>query len=118
MTRQIPTHNFDIKQGNTDELTVAFAQDDEVETPLDLTGSEIVFFAQYSSEAIRKSSADGDISIDVASGTVRIPITLEDSRLFPVSAYVRYEIERRMGGGQETLLEGNLRVQSGINDDV
>ncbi len=86
--------------------------------PVDLTGSEIVFRAVLGSGVIRKTSANGGITIVELEGRITVPITVADSRLMTAGDRWRYEIERRIGGSERTIICGELIAAGGANDDA
>ena len=54
-----------------------------------------------------------------AMGEVTLKLTPEETRLFAVGKLrSRYEIERRIGGDEFTILSGCLIVVQGVNDDA
>lgn len=89
-------------------------------TPLDLTGNTIVFrvLDRAGTQIVRKDTASG-ITVDIPTGTVTIPVTVAESRLYEAAgAGLRWEVERRIGGLQRTFLGGALLVAPGVNDDA
>ena len=51
-------------------------------------------------------------------GEVTLKLTPEETRLFAVGELrSRYEIERRIGGDEFTIVSGCLIVVQGVNDD-
>ena len=121
MSNSIPTHNFTLKQGNSGTLENSAGIDlslkDENGDAVDLTGWEITFYARYGNDRLTLSSTDGDVSVDAPAGAVRVPISVAHSRVFRAGTNVRYEIERRKGADQRTIVEGVLHILEGINDD-
>lgn len=104
-----------VRQGNTHPMFIwEFFQDET--TPLDLSGSELVF----------KTSHGLRLSTDTAPGFVLSPVagrvtwtpTLAESRGIPSGRVVKYEIERRAVGEQRTLVSGYIIGVLGINDDA
>lgn len=106
-----------VRRGNTYERLFRFK--DGAGQAVDLTGSEIVFIAETATSTIRKSTADATLLMPVpALGGVTLKLTPEETRLFAVGRLKsRYEIERRIGGTEETLVSGCLIVEEGLNDD-
>ena len=86
---------------------------------VDLTGSVLVFVAEAGTARVRKSTEDGTLAMpDPAVGEVTLNLTPAETRLFPVGRLrARYEIERRVGDEETTLVSGFLAVMDGINDD-
>jgi hypothetical protein len=108
----------DVRRGNTYERRFKFK--DGVGNPVDLTGSDIVFVAEAVNSTIRKTTADNSLQMPTpASGEVTLKLTPEETRLFAVGKLrSRYEIERRIGGDEFTILSGCLIVVQGVNDDA
>ena len=106
-----------VRRGNSYVRTFRFK--DGAEQLVDFTGSEIVFIAETATSTIRKSTADGTLQMPVPpSGEITLKLTPEETRLFAVGRLrSRYEIERRIGGTEETLVSGCLVVEEGLNDD-
>lgn len=112
-----PRYDFDdILKGNDWSREIEFEADSG---PLDLTGSEVVFFAGVFGNIFRKSSAtpgSGFEVTDAANGKVKLTLTHDETRNLTVGR-TRYEIERRAGGIETTLLMGELVVTEWVNDD-
>ena len=113
----IQTYDFEVKQGNTgtvqnpDGLVVRLGE-------RDLNGAEIVFFAHWSGQTrLRRSSADGALIVDPALGRITVPFGVQDFRAVRPGVTVHYEIEVRKDGQQRCVLEGNITVMEGVNDD-
>ena len=106
-----------LRRGNTYERLLRFKDGDG--NPIDLTGSEIVFISETVTSTIRKTTADGTLQMpSPATGEVKLKLTPEETRLFAVGKLrSRYEIERRIGGDEFTILSGCLIVVQGVNDD-
>jgi hypothetical protein len=112
-------YNLDgLRRGNTYERLFRFK--DGAGDPVDLTGSEIIFIAETEISPIRKTTADGSLQMSMpAMGEVTLKLTPEETRLFAVGRLrSRYEIERRIGGDEFTILSGCLIVVQGVNDDA
>jgi hypothetical protein len=107
----------EVRRGNTYERLFLFK--DGAGNPVDLTGSEIVFISETGASTIRKTTADGSLQMpSPATGEVTLKLTPEETRLFAVGKLrSRYEIERRIGGDEFTILSGCLIVIQGVNDD-
>lgn len=87
--------------------------------PVDMTGDEIVFrVTAHSTQVLRKTTASG-ITVNLATGRITIPLTVEDSRTLRASGRtLTYDVERRpAAGGQRTILAGRISVVEGANDD-
>ena len=106
-----------LRRGNSFRRTFRF-KDGEGD-PVDLTGSILVFVAEADGVRLGKSTADGSLSMPApASGEITLHLTPAETRLLPVGRLkVRYEIERRIGGEETTLVSGCIAVMDGINDD-
>jgi hypothetical protein len=109
--------NFEIRQGNSYRVV-------GWQFPFDITGSEIVLTIKWPGGSIEKSTSDGGLAVE---GTeingVAVPIvywtpTVAESREIPIGPVARYEIERRVPGGeQRTYVEGFVIGKSGVNND-
>jgi hypothetical protein len=87
-------------------------------TPVDLSGSVLVFRASWPGGSLRKEEAEQGFAITSApQGEATLAFTIEETRRLPVGSVVRYEIERRIGATQTTLLYGELKVSEWVNDD-
>jgi hypothetical protein len=87
--------------------------------PLDMTGNEVVFrvYSAAGEEVIRKDTGD-DVTVDLATATIIVPITVAESRTLAAAALrLKYDIERRNGTLQRTIICGNVLVTPGVNDD-
>jgi hypothetical protein len=107
-----------LRRGNSYERLFRFKEG--AGNPVDLTGSEIVFIAETMTSTIRKTTADGSLQMPMpATGEVTLKLTPEETRLFAVGKLrSRYDIERRFGGDEFTILSGCLIVVQGVNDDA
>lgn len=106
-----------LRRGNSFRRIVRFK--DATGDPVDLTGSVVVFVADAGTTRFRKSTEDGSLSMPApTSGEITLHLTPAETRLLPVGRLkVRYEIERRIGGEETTLVSGCIAVMDGINDD-
>ena len=106
-----------LRRGNSFRRTFRFK--DGGGDPLDLTGSVMTFVAAGDGATIRRSTGDGSLLMpDPASGEVMLYLTPAETRLLPVGRLkTRYEIERRIGTEETTLVSGCITVMDGINDD-
>lgn len=107
-----------LHRGSTFERLFRFK--DGAGNPVDLTGSEIIFIAETTTSILRKTTADNSLQMPTpAGGEVTLKLTPEETRLFAVGKLrSRYEIERRIGGDEFTILSGCLIVGQGVNDDA
>ncbi|MCA3574780.1 MAG: hypothetical protein IOC86_12760 [Aestuariivirga sp.] len=106
-----------LRRGNSYRRTFRFKDSDG--DPVDLTGSVLTFVAAGDGATIRKSTSDGSLLMpDPASGELTLHLTPAETRLLPVGRLkARYEIERRIGDEETTLVSGCITVMDGINDD-
>lgn len=114
MSTDIPTLNFCVRSGNTGTT------ENEDGLVLNITGaSGFVFHFKTSSftggPLIKTSPTD----ITVVGDVVTIPLTLSDNlALLGAGGPVAYEVERRAtGGGQRSLVTGNITAITGLTDD-
>lgn len=98
------------------------------EEPFDLTGQTVVFrVLQGATEILRKDSSgtvtltngtDRDGGASAVPNKITVPITVADSRtLEAAGAGLTYDLERRSGSEQRTILAGGIFVEPGANDD-
>lgn len=121
-----PIRDFDdILKGNDWSRQLRFwAGSGDSLAPLDLTGSEVVFFVGVFGNVFRKSSNDEDsglVILDPAGGKIEITFKHGETRDM-TTGRTKYEIERRLdlGGGEtwhETLQMGEIVVTEWVNDD-
>ena len=93
-----------LRRGNTCERLFRFK--DGVGNPVDLTGSDIIFIAETATSIIRKTTADNSLQMpSPAMGRLPLNSHPAETRLFAVGRLrSRYEIERRIGGDEFTIL--------------
>jgi hypothetical protein len=103
------------RQGNTLPVQLTFEQTNG--DPFDLTGHEFIFRVVYPGGSYTKTSADGDITIDLNTATIRTQLTAAETRVLPVGGYTQYEVEAWYAGEQTTWLDGTITVSQGINTD-
>jgi len=111
-------YNLDgLRRGNTYERLIRFK--DGAGNPVDLTGSEIIFIAETTTSSLRKTTADNSLQMPTpTTGEVTLKLTPAETRLLAVGRLrSRYEIERRVGGDEFTIMSGCLIVVQGVNDD-
>lgn len=84
-----------------------------------LTNGRFVFSAYDRRQLIlRVASPSESLTIDDPdTGEVHFFLSAEQTRLFPVGAVARYELEYQNGVEQTTVIEGRVNAQEGINDD-
>lgn len=118
----IPKFDFSVKQGNSGTIEnpaglVMTIRDDSGQ-PRDLTGSEIVFFANWDRQnQMRLSSAAGSVEVVATEGRVTVPFDKSTFRNVSPRKAVHYELELRSGEEQRTVLEGRIHVVESFNDD-
>lgn len=108
-------------RGNTVDFAFRLKTRDEAgaEAPINLTGSVLVFRATVAGVEIVREDTTGlafDIT-DAADGRAELHLSVAQSRLFPLGDGTRYEIERRVGSSQRTLLFGKVVASEWANDD-
>jgi hypothetical protein len=110
--------DFMIWRGNSYAMARwQFLQD--AETPLDLTGSEMVMRATWSGGSVRLTTASAaNLVMDAEEGTLTWTPSITESRSIPEGRVAKYEIERRIGGEQRTLVQGYFVGVGGVNDDA
>jgi len=102
-----------IRRGNTFERVFRFKDSDG--DAVDLTGSVMVASIVSGSVTVRKSTADGGL----LNGEITLRLTPTETRQLEVGKLrTRYEIERRIGGNETTILAGCMTVTEGINNDA
>lgn len=107
-----------LRRGNSFSRTFRFK--DGTGQPVDLTGAVLMFVAKADAQLLIKSTADGSLDMpDPATGEMTLNLSPAETRLFPVGRLrTRYEIERRIGAEEVTLVAGFLVVEEGINQDA
>ncbi|MEL6689089.1 MAG: hypothetical protein AAFP28_02115 [Pseudomonadota bacterium] len=91
---------------------------DEAGANRDLTGAELIFFAQWDNAIqLRYSSAAAEVLVEPLEGKVTVPFGSGVFRNVSSRKNVRYELELRQNGEQRTVLEGSIAVIAGFNDD-
>lgn len=107
------TAHLTFLRGNTEERHFRFLSLREPRTPLDLTGSVLVFRAEHPRGSLRRT-----MSLDApASGEASLRLEPAETRALPPGTLTAFEIERRIGGRQTTLVIGLIRAMGGVNDD-
>ena len=102
-------------RGNSATLAYRFKQD--ANTAFDLTGSTLVLTIVHDGGTLKKSGTDWTIP-DPTTGEASVKLTPEETRaLSSCRNGARYEIERKIGDEQTTLLFGKVAVRGGLNDD-
>ncbi|WP_422049927.1 hypothetical protein [Shimia sp.] len=116
----IPTRNQAVKQGNTGTVRnakgiVCGVRDAAL---LGLSGVDVHFFAYWQNQMqLKLSLSASELTVDAAAGVITIPIDVDTFRNVTPGTRVIYEIEWRRGDEQRTILQGDIEVLAGINDD-
>lgn len=104
-------------KGNTLTLPLRF-RTTPGNAPIDLTGSTIIAIIRWAGGQIRKESGEPGFTItDAEDGLVEVFLTSAETRQIPTGSTARYEIERRIGSTETTLLYGNIHASEWVNDD-
>lgn len=82
----------------------------------DLTGSTLIFRATWAGTGELRQELDLDA--DPTTGLATLSLSHTQTRTLSSTKTVSYEIERRIGGAETTLLYGGLTVSGGVNDDA
>ena len=108
-----PVHrNFNIWRGNSETLKFRLLASAGV--PLDLTGSEVTMYIDSAGELTTHTAT----VVDPVTGEFSIFLSAAVTRALSTSAYVpKYEIERKIGQEQKTILHGNLLIGGGLSND-
>ena len=110
------TFDFAVRQGNTWRAKMVFKLD--TDTLLDLTGAEVVLRIVHADGVIRKTTADGGLTLDTVTSEVGVLLTPAETRSLTPASSPRYEMEVRSGSDEVTWLKGDITVLEGINDDA
>ena len=113
------SYDIRVRQGNTLSLVFAFKDDDG--EPFDLTGSTIAFRAETGEGEtfITKTTPSSGLAMATpANGQVTLTLTPAEVSSFYPGRVNRYEIERRVGSIESTLLAGYITVTEGVNDNA
>lgn len=109
--------DFDLWRGSN-LPPVIFGLENEDGTPFPVAGSEFVLSIRWGGGSIRKSTAVGDgFVLNETTSELAWSPTLAETRLVPLGRLSRYEVERRIGGTQDTLISGFITGKGGNNDD-
>lgn len=114
-------YEWPVWAGNTAALRFGLTDDGGA---VDLTGSLLVLTVTWAGGSLTRRSDDLtgvvtilDQSAPMTKGYVRITLTPAETRLLPVGADIRYEIERRWIGLERTYLTGQIVAQTENNTD-
>lgn len=104
-----------IWQGDTTSLQFQAMQDDD--TPLDLTGSEILFRLQWVGGEIERTSDDGGVVLVPGEGRATISFTAEETAALNTGLRHRFDLRRIIGGNETTLIYGYAAVNRWVRQD-
>lgn len=85
---------------------------DGAEVPVDLTGSTVLVFFETTGSALKKTAT---VLGHASAGVVEIALTPAETRTLKPGGMV--EVERRIGGQQESFGICQMRISHGPNDD-
>ncbi len=129
------THNITIRTGNSgttdNELGLVLnllIGASGAEVPFDLTGQTVAFRVLHGATEVLRKDTSGAVTLtngtdrsgaaSAVPNKITIPVTVADSRLLESAGYgLTYDVERRQGGLQRTILTGNVFIEAGANDD-
>jgi hypothetical protein len=86
----------------------------------DLTGSDLYLTVAVGTMTMISLSTvanPGRLVIDLPNSKISWAPTLAETRLLPLGAVARYELERRKAGAQTKVVAGLISVSGGINPD-
>lgn len=110
------TDDLTIWQGDTTVFQFQLMQDED--TPLDLTGSVIVFRLQWAGGEIERTSADGGVVLEEAEGTATITLTAEETAALSTCVRYRADLRRIIDGTETTLVYASVPVEQWIKQDA
>jgi hypothetical protein len=117
------TVDMDLWRGNNvPPLVWSLIAEDEngADIPFPMTGSVWRLTVRVRSVRLfTKTSAvlGSGFAADQSTSDLTWTPSIEESRLVPLGALTTYEVERRIGGTQETWIIGTITGRGGINDD-
>jgi hypothetical protein len=112
----MPTQkDITIWRGNTETIPVELkTRVGATVEAVNLAGSTLHFRAEWVGGFLTK-----DLEItNTALGLANLRLTKTETRDVPQGSHARYEIERRLGADQKTILYGRLVASGGINTDT
>lgn len=113
------SYDINVRQGNS--LTISFRFKDESGDPVDLTGSAIRFRVELGSrtgEFIGKSTPVQLAMPSPVTGEITLSLSPDETKRLTPGRTNRYEIERRIGGNETTLIAGYIVGIRGVNDNA
>lgn len=114
----ITKYDLNIVRGNSRPFL--FRLLDVNSDPVDLSDSEIVLGIKWKDGNLQFSSADvaSGLTLDAVNGEVTWTPAIEDTLSLPAGRVAKYEMERRVTGGEErSFLMGYLIAEGGYVDD-
>jgi hypothetical protein len=115
--------DWPIWAGNTESRRVQITDNGGADA-VDLTGSVIILTVTWAggSFVARSDAGDGVVSIldqtdALTKGWFRIVLSPAQTRLFPLGADIRYEIERQWSGMERSYLTGMMIPETENNED-
>lgn len=110
-------HNISVNAGDT--VSRVFRLKAEDGSPIDLTGSTVVFRAAWSGGSLRLSSASSDQMLipTPANGEVNFFLSEANTNAMPPGKPVRYVVKRRIGSEVVTVIRGDITVVSWVDDN-
>lgn len=106
-----------LRQGNSAAWTFRLFADAAKTTRFDLAGSTLVFRAVWPGGTLRKETPSGVVVATPANGEASVTLSAAETRSLPAGRVARFEMERRIGAEQRTLVAGFLSVLEGVNDE-
>jgi hypothetical protein len=106
-----------IRQGNTYPLDVRMK--DEAGQVVDPAGSLFILTVAHGSTVTRWRSDDGTLTVLPLAdgGWIKWRPTAAQTRALPLNTPIDFDLERRIGGEQRTILAGAILVERGVNSD-
>lgn len=109
------TKDISIWRGNTETFPVEVkARVGANIVAVNLTGSTLQFRAQWEGGSLVKDL----VITDAALGLAELRLSKTETRGVPQGNTARYEIERRVGAEEKTLLYGRFVAGGGLNTDT
>jgi len=112
------TITLDVWAGNDEPYEFNFVNESNV--AIDLTGATLVFRATWPGGTLRFTTSDPELQIVglPTAGRVRLNLTTAQTASLPLGNIALFEIERRIGSDQKTLVAGSLNVGYRANDNA
>lgn len=111
--------NLVTRQGNTEEIRFTLMNGEDLFDP---TGSEFYFRCEsHNGSVVIEINTVDDPSVmfvDDLTSVLTLKFTKANTRLMSVGATNFYEIERRIGDSERTIIEGTITVGKGRNADA